>query len=412
MNEDIQGGSYEKSLHPEAKEVGTWKYLWAHHKKEVFRSLLASLRDRPLFVVFCGVFFQSPSFYTLACVLLSLIISQFFNETIAQVGVRINQLKILNGALLPLAKKYDDLSISEFKGSAYLKKNDYRAYEDISYFLVQAFQKMLPGSRNRRLFTLDDMLTIYVLDTDQAILNNVSAFPSPLRYAIIIFDHEPDECGPFQNFTLLHEIGHAVLGVTKSTYFSDHGFKTIIFSLIVGLLCFEFNTTIWLLIAVYYILGYRERFFLSYTSALRDEMNCDMFALGYLNEDDLKRLSQIKGLKGRLSDENLTEKHNAIRLNLLEKALSTYDTWENGPWSLLEQNKVTNFKTPILKLLIMAGLLIAIGILAPLKASSPLTILIVLALLLVAAFFYSHWVTAKGVEYITDMANRRRPDKQ
>jgi|GEM_PF-5058919 hypothetical protein len=376
------------AIRPGAEEVGTWRYLWREHRLTLGRALFEFFRDRPLLAVFLGVFILSPSWLGVVNMILALLVGQFWNELMGQLGVLANQYKFLHGGLDTLTQNDPQLRVERHKVSAYLPEFE---YNDISMFLVETFQKMLPIASDNPM-TLDDQLEVFAIDSDQSILVNVSSYPAPLRKSFIIFDHKPEECGPFQRFTILHEVGHIVIGgLVKSSYFSRHGFKTMLFSLGMAFLVFQLESGAWIPILAFYLLGYWERLQLSYNANVRDEIICDAFALSYLPSSDVAVLATVADLPSRLRDTTLSEKHNRQRIKSLSEGLALRTSNPDDPAVMDDffDDKAINQKPNFFKVLLMVGCLGAVALYVSVKPGVTLA-LVVVFIILVLAFFFSH----------------------
>ena len=385
MKEIDSRESFLNAIRPGAEEVGTWKYLVRGHKFTLIRTLFEFFRDRPFLTVLIAFFGFNPSILGFINILLALGITQLWNELMMQLdGVLLNQLKVFRGGILPIIESDPNLKIKKNKVSQYLSPF---SYHDISYFLIEAIQKMITS----RPKTLDDQLEVLVINSEKGIMMNVSSYPSPFRQSYIIFDHEPEDCGPFQRFTILHEVGHVVHMVGKNSYFGKHGFKTMLFSLGLAFLCFHIQTKAWIPILIFYLLGYWERFFLSYTANLRDEISCDVFALDYLASEDITALVKVSNLPTLLRDTSLTPKHNQQRIQNLATCIKLKH--ENPEMSLDEwimNDKKINYKPNFLRVLIMVFSLAATALLLSIKPWATL-ILSLLFVIILVLFFFSHF---------------------
>lgn len=394
MIEENSRESFLKAIRPGAEEVGGWKYLMQEHRFTLVRLFFEFFRERPLFTVFTGLFVFDPSILGIANMILALGVNQIWNELMGQLEVMNNQFKVFKGGLLAIVQNDPELTVKRLKVSRYLPPF---SYHDISYFLVEAFQKMIPYLRKKP-FELDDQLEVFAINSEKGILINVSTYPAPFRQSYIIFDHEPEECGPFQRFAILHEVGHVVLGPVKNSYFARHGFKTMLFSLGLAFFCFHLTYQAWILILFYYILGYWERLYLSYTGDVRDEINCDIFALDYLAHEDLTSLARVSNLPELLNDSSLTTKHNQHRISNLTRGLKLKSqNPEVELHDLLKLDKRINYKPNFFRVLVMVFSLGAIAFFISVKSWATITLLIFLILIIIA-FVVSH---------IYSMANTR-----
>ena len=395
MQNEPDKESFLKTLHPEGRRVGTFGYLWKRHRTELLRLFISGFRERPLLAIFLTLFFVTPSLKTFVAVMLAFIISQLINEILGQFDVLANQHKVAAGAIVPLTKKFDDLTVSEHKISEYMSEH---AYADMSHFLVEGFQRLMPIKRMREQpLTLNDTLSVYVFDTDQAILENVSSYPAPLRHSYIIHDHTPEECGHFQRFTILHETGHVILGLAKNTFFGKFGFSMMMVSLGIGLLTLKVSLLAWLFLFAYYLLGYKERLFLIATEDLRDEVFGDTFALSYLETGQLRKLNEMENLAKNLRDPSLSPDHNDIRLSSLQSCLDNLDSWIDDPDVLLEKNQWLNHKPKIWLLIVTVSSLVATSLYVTIRAYL-LWKLGIVAIVLLITFFYTHVISFRNTE--------------
>jgi hypothetical protein len=407
MNEIDSRESFLNAIRPGAGEVGTWKYLIREHRFTLVRSFFEFFRVRPLFAVFVAFFIFNPSILGFLNVILSLGVSQFWNELMGQLEVLFNQFKVVRGGILTIIKNDPNLKLKRNKISQYLPAF---AYHDISYFLVESFQKILPVVKNRPL-TLDDQLEVFTINSERGIMVNVSSYPAPFRQSFIIFDHEPEDCGPFQRFTILHEVGHVVLGLAKSSYFAKHGFKTMLFSLGLAFLCFHIQTKAWIPILIFYLLGYFERLSLTYTADVRDEINCDIFALDYLAPEDIGALAKVSNLPALLRDTSLSPKHNRQRIQNLANCLKLkHLNPESFLDELLPNNKTMNYKPNFIRVLIMVLSLGATALFLSVKSWATLILFVLLVIMLIL-FFLSHIYSAANTKGLLDFLEQYEEQK-
>ena len=392
-NDDVTDKeSFFESIRPGAKEVGSLKYYWKYKRKEFFRGLLATLRDRPLLCFAVAYFLVYPSLSSFFGVFVILLLSQFLNELLGQAAVIANQHRIVEGAIAPLVNDYPDIKIFEHKVSEYMDRFN---YFDMSVFLVESFQKLMPvKSIRENPMTLDDTLSVYVFETDLAMLENVSTYPSPLRQSYIIFDHRPEECGFFQRFMILHETAHALLRIAKLPFYSQFGRPLIIINL--AIINFLYKISAWgiAIIIVAYLINHKERRTNRENANLRDEVFCDSMALMYLQEKDFQRLASYTNLPNQLRDTSLSDEHNRMRLETLRDNINAR---KNGDdlFDKVEGISWLNPKPSIL-ILVLTNIIIAVAVLFAAARSYLLLKASVLLIVLFLLFLWSHRITARN----------------
>lgn len=399
--------SFFEAIRPEAREVGSWKYFWKYKRQELFRGLLASLRDRPLVCFAMAYVFVDPSLYAFLGIFIILFLSQFINELLSQATVITNQHNILQGAIAPLVNGYPDLKIFEHKVSEYM---DRFKYFDMSVFLVESFQKLIPiKSMKKNPMTLDDTLSVYVFETDLAMLENVSTYPAPLRQSYIIFDHRPIECGFFQRFMILHETAHVLIRFAKMSFYSQFGRSLIIINL--AIIIFLFKISLWgiALILAAYLMNHKERRLNRETADLRDEVFCDSIALMYQEDKDFQRLASYANLPNQLKDTSLSEEHNRIRLKTLRDNIQVR---KKGDDLLDELDKMSwlNPKPSIFRLVftnILLGAAVLFSVARPYLLLKTSILFVVFFLL----FLWSHRITAGNSFRLEAFMSRfKKPD--
>lgn len=399
-----------RKIDPETQNKFNWRYLWTKNPWEFIRTVLIFLRERPLLLITFAYFLLHPSIASVLAVVIAFLCSQFINELFGQISVIANQHKLVTGAILPISNEAKDLQVQAYPVSAYLTPFN---YNDMSFFLVESWQKFIPVKRmQNQPRTLDDTLAVYVFDTDEMLLTNVASYPAPLRQSFIVFDHAPNECGYFQRFLLLHETAHVLAGLAKIPFFSKFGFWVFVATALLAHVLFAFDLYAYLLFGLAILVGIRERLRDQAIADVKDEIVCDTIALMYLDQPDRDKLANMSALTKLLHDDSLSSRHNELRLDYLytqarvaQEGKDPLD-WlqENATWLFVRSNAISLLAS------IIATLAVAYYIEA--RPYFVWRFLFLLATLLVL-FKYSHQVSGKNHYRITNfLSNLSKGEKQ
>ena len=304
--------SGEKSLFQES-----WSYVWKRKPLDLVRNIINALRDRPVACYVSAICFFHWHWMSPFIIFFGFVLNQMLIELFSKSRVFFTQIKIVNGYL----NVYEQYLSTGLQADKYLV-SDYLTwqYEDIDTWFLKKFT----GLMGIDAFSINDIVNVYCIRSSHAISGNLTCYSAPPLSAYVFFNEPPsDHMGPFQKFSLLHELGHACLVFLSGTAYSAHCIKLYLAYFIFMLALLNWRTLpVWCYICIGLVLLFAlvEKLLIWSTKKLKDEIFADDFAIGYLDEDDVQGLSVLLNkYAGIFVDRELNEMDNRVRLKLLAK---------------------------------------------------------------------------------------------
>lgn len=322
-----------------------WSFIWQRNKVDVIRSILnIFLRERPLFLFFFVVSVRFFSWQTPFIIFILFVFCHLLNESISLLSIIKIRLLIIKGAVAIYKSTLPDLKIKKYQLSDYLNKE---CYDDINEYFVSKLLGLVGVSN----INLNKLIQLYSIDFNATnkVSGNPTCYSAALFGSYIFLGYPPGEDTPHQRFILLHEIGHAALGIMTFNFFENHGLKVQLFSLALAywLSPWQFdNYVYWLILLIVILIGIVEQRNASLEKKLFDEIRADQFSLGYLDYQDILYIKKHERLLMSIVDSELTERQNTTRIDTLKILLKHRVNNEEDEFDSIM--KSTNFKPSFL----------------------------------------------------------------
>jgi len=297
----------------------SWAYIWKRNAKEVSRGVLGLIRDRPIASFLSVLALIHFSWVSPFVIIFSFVLNHMFIELFAKLRVVATQFRIIYGYLNIYETSLDrGLKAEKYLVSDYLTWQ----YDDIDDFLLKKFTGLLGIGT----FSINDVVNVFHISSEETISANLTCYTTPPLCSYVFFNEPPTkEMGPFQKFSLLHELGHACLFFVGSSNYTSHCFKLyFVYFLFLGFLLKwgQVPLFVYLSLGVIILLAVGEKIVIWSMQKLNDEIFADSFAIGYLDEEDAKALYVLLNKHvGVFEDGELNGAENEIRLRVLKTNL-------------------------------------------------------------------------------------------
>jgi len=297
----------------------SWAFVWKRNTKDVLRSLLSLFRDRPILTFLSVLALVHFSWFSPLIIILAFVFNHLLLELFAKFRVIITQFKIIAG-YLDVNEAFADrgLGAEKYLVSDYLGWQ----YEDIDNWLLKKFT----GLMGINAFSINDVVNVFHISSEEVIAANLTCYSTPPLQSYIFFNEPPSgNIGPFQKFSLLHELGHACLFFASGSTYTSHCIK--LYLIYFCFLTFLMNWGhppffVYISIVAVILSALTEKLFVWAMQRVNDEVFADSFAIGYLDEADVQHLYNLLNRHVEVfRDSELNDAENDIRLRLLKTNL-------------------------------------------------------------------------------------------
>jgi len=291
-----------------------WRQIWSKPGIEVFRSILDFLRERPSALYLSALSLVYISWMTPVIIIFAFTANQLIVEIFQMKRAMDVQQNLMSGYIGELEKQ----------AGVTAKKHVISDYLEWEYQDIDSFSRNIGNFLGISTYSIDDMVDFYHVETQDALNSNLVCYPIHPYHSCIFYNEPPTvKLGPFQKFTLLHELGHSLLSSISGSAFAWHCIKllTIHFALLVFFVAWP--TAPWYVFAgslLLILLTLFDKYFITRNQQLMDEFMADSFAITYLDDGETDRLSVLfEKYAMMFADSELDSKQNALREKELQK---------------------------------------------------------------------------------------------